>query len=45
MPMLYNSEILCNFALAFGKHAATFIYKKTAYACIYKKKSVPLSVN
>jgi hypothetical protein len=40
-----KSDFITTFALVFGKHAATFINKKTAYACIYKKKSVPLLVN
>lgn len=40
-----KNDFITTFALAFGKHAATFINKNTAYACIYKKKSVPLSVN
>ena len=40
-----KSDFITIFALAFGKHAATFINKKTVYACIYKKKSVPLSIN
>ena len=40
-----KNDFITTFALAFGKQVATFINKKTAYACIYKKKSVPLSVN